>query len=232
MEPYNGRFDGGTISGRTIRVGSSQFTFPSRCAPKCVASSPFGGVIAAAQCGESVATTVIDRNGKSKYLVETEGAILGTCWCARDSVSVSYYKTKRGAAFVNSFSLANNSQRAFATQALVVAASGGVLVLASGEVISVPEEKIHGAVPMQPSYAHAYYEPELSGERKGGAFEGAKAVANENGIVAIQNKDIHVLDDAMSFPVSTHLIVVGVFVVLSLGLYLNSFFSKKSSFWK
>ena len=150
----------------------------------------------------------------------------------RDSAAVSYYKPKKRSSYVNSFSLANNSQRSFVTESLVVAAAGGTLVLANGEAMSVPEARIDGAVQMQPSYAGEHYEPELKGERKSGAFEGALAVACGGGLVAVQNKDIHVLEDAMSFPVSMHLIVVGVFLALGLGMYLNSLFSKKSSFWK
>ncbi|KAH0794006.1 hypothetical protein GPJ56_002082 [Histomonas meleagridis] len=232
LSKYDGRVEGGSFVNNTIRIKNAQFTFPSYCTPKCSCASPtIGSFLATSQCNEMISVAIFDKNGKNKYLVETEGSI-GTCWCNDNSASISYYKPKKKTSYINSFSLLNNSQRSFTTEELVVAANNNILILADGEVISIPEAKYNGNVQFQQSYTQQFYEPDLRGGRRNGAYENARNIANGFGVVVVQSNDIYTLDDEMGFPASMHLLVVGAFLVLSLGLYLNSLFSKKSSFWK
>lgn len=220
---------------KTIKIEKSMFSFPSECEIKntaiCGHPSSF---IAVAQCNKFTVVSIINDHGSVKYMNQIE-ANASTCWCSENNALISYYKPKQKISYVSSFSLINNSQRSFTTEALVVAADKDAFALANGDLVNLKSTiKISGNSPIgQVSImSNDFYEPDIKQLPKiAASFEGVKAISKFGDNIFIQNKDIYHFQESLDFS-SMNLLAVGFFFVLALGLYVNSFRSRKTSFWK
>lgn len=221
----------------TITINDRSFSFPSNCDTKCHATCGSGAVVSVAKCGSSISSVILDRHGKIKYMNNLERGTLGTCWCSDDSASISYTKPTSGGAskaFVSSFGLANYSVRGFETEALITAAGKDNFAMANGKLMPISGEMFHGAVPWQPSgLLSASYQAKIVVEPIQGSWEAVRSVVDANGCLAVQNYDIHVLQGATDDGfVTMHMTIIGFATLLALGLLINSYVSKRTSFWK
>jgi len=231
ISEYTGKSSSMVQNGLKIDSGGKTFAFPPDCKPLCSAGSQSGSMISVADCNGRVISALLETSGKVRSTHFTDGAIVGTCWAFTDSLSFSYYKPKKRLAYVNSFVPGNSSQRSFTTESLIVAAGKEHFALANGQVVKIPALAFHGAVPFQGGAVT--YAPDVKGERIQGAWEGVKAVVDENGCLAVQSYDVHVVhgggdDEYMTM----HLAIIVVALVLAAGLLIASYRAKKGSFWE
>jgi hypothetical protein len=188
-------------------------------------------MLSVASCGSRLVAAVVDTGGKVKSLTYAGDATIGTCWSFDDSLSLSYYKPKSKAAYVNSFGLTNGSQRSFTTESLIVAAGKDHFALANGQISKINGISFHGAIPVQG--ANPKYEPDVKGERIMGSWEGVKVLVDANGCLAVQNYDIHVIQGAADGEfLAMHIAITGGSLALALLFLFNSYSSRKSSFWQ
>jgi hypothetical protein len=231
IEDYKGKSLTIAQNGLLVNSSGKYFTFPTDCTPLCSAGSQQGSMLAAASCGSKVVAAVVDTNGRVKFLTYVDNAVVGTCWAFDDSLSLSYYRPMKKAAYVNSFGLSNTSQRSFTTESLIVAAGRHHFALANGQVSKIHAFSFHGAIPYQGS--EPQYTPDVKGERIQGSWEAVKVLVDTNGCLAVQNYDIHVIQGAADDSLLTmHLTITGGSLVLALFLLFNSYSSHRWSFWQ
>jgi hypothetical protein len=194
--------------GLILNITNRTFAFPHTCTEKCSAVSQAGGVLAVAECGSKLAIAVLDLQGRVKNLVHSEHSIVGACWAFDDAVAFSYFQTKKKVAYVSSGGLTNQSAKTYTTEQLIIAAGA-------------------------PGSWAPHVEPDVKATVLEGTFPGTKIIVDGHGYLAVQSYDVTVVkgagDDGY---VTMHLTITGVAVAIAVALFVNSYQSRKTSFWE
>jgi len=242
IEEFKGKVQKTIIANSSVINGQTIFAFPSYCKVACStevhSSTPSSFVVA--DCGDSIASALVDTKGKIKYHNIINNAKFGICWSSGDSASLSYVKDKK-TPFVSSFSASTNSQRTFETDSLVIAIGHSTIALANGQLLSIHPEGLSATVPFGDAPAPslfgiggagpAVYMPHFQGSRNDGSYNKIKSIADQNGRVVLQGDDI-VLVGEQKDGIMLHLIIVAVFALMVLWVTYDHYTSKQSSFWK
>jgi hypothetical protein len=215
-----------------VNVSNLTFALPHGYTEQCSAISQYGGILIAAKNGQKVVVAVLDIHRHVKSLVQTDRSVIGTCWAYEDALIVSYYSQGKKVAYVTSFGLTNTSTRTYTTESLIVAAGRDRFLFDTGRIAKVDGMTFHPR-PGMAGGPPPDVQPDIHAQLLEGAYPGTKVLVDSHGCLALQGYDLIVLQGAGDDNyVTMHLGITGLAVVIAIALFVNSYQSRKTSFWQ